>query len=168
VAGYGVGSYFGGLVGDWAHRRDPQRGRVLVLQACLAGATLFSFLLLWVQWGHWTLYWLWVLLLGICHTAIFPAAVKPIRVSVLLPEIRATGVAIEGIIGGLMYSLASYVIGQMGVRLGLTTALLWTGTFAYVVQALLCFALYRTYDRDANRIQEILAERRDELTADAG
>jgi predicted MFS family arabinose efflux permease len=167
VVGYGVGSYFGGQAGDWAHCWDPRRGRVLVLQACLAGAALLSFLLFWFRWGHWTLYWLWLLLLGICHTAIFPAAIKPIRVAVLLPEIRATGVAVEGIVGGLTHSLASYLIGRMGVRLGLTTTLLWTGTFAYVVHALLCFAFYRTYDRDANRIQEILVERRDELTADA-
>jgi hypothetical protein len=138
------------------------------LQACLAGATVFSFLLFRFEWPHWLVYWLWLLLLGICHTAIFPAAVKPIRVAVLLPEIRATGVAVEGIIGGLMHSLASFVIGQMGIRLGLTTALLWTGTFAYVVHALLCFALYPTYDRDASQMQQILAERRDELTSGAG
>ena len=110
-------------------------------------------------------YWLWLFLLGLCHTAIFPAAIKPIRVAVLLPEIRATGVAVDGIVGGVLHSLASYLIGQMGIRFGLTTALLLTGTFAYVVHALLCFAFYRTYDRDAGRIQQILTERRDELVA---
>jgi hypothetical protein len=112
------------------------------------------------------IYWGWIVLLGLCHTAIFPAAVKPIRVAVLLPEIRATGVAVEGIVGGLLQSLASFVIGQMGVRIGLTRALLWSGTFAYLVNLLLCFAFYYTQDRDTERINQILEERRRELIAD--
>jgi predicted MFS family arabinose efflux permease len=168
VVGYGLGSYLGGVTGDWAHRRDPRRGRILVLQACLVGATLFSFLLFRFPWDHWAVYWLWVFLLGLCHTAIFPAAIKPIRVAVLLPEIRATGVAVEGIVGGLLYSLASYVIGQMGLRMGLTAALLYSGTLAYGVHALLCFAFYYTYDRDADKMQQTLAQRRDELIAGRG
>jgi predicted MFS family arabinose efflux permease len=168
VAGYGLGSYLGGLVSDRAHQQIPRRGRVLIMQLCLLGAVLFSFLLFRIRWGHWTIYWFWVFLLGLCHTAIFPAAIKPIRVAVLLPEIRATGVAVENMVGGLMHSLASYVIGQMGVRMGLTSALLWSGTFAYAVNLVLCFAFYRTYDRDASAIQQILGKRREELTAGKG
>jgi hypothetical protein len=67
-----------------------------------------------------------------------------------------------------MNSVASFVIGQMGVRLGQTTALLWSGTFAYAVNLLLCFALYRTYNRDAEGIQQKLAARREELTGGQG
>jgi hypothetical protein len=110
----------------------------------------------------------WISLLGLCHTAIFPAAIKPVRVAVLLPEIRATGVAVEGIVGGLLHSLANFVIGQMGVRIGLTKALLWTGTFAYLVNLLMCFAFYRTYGPDADRIHQTLTQRRDELTTGRG
>jgi MFS family permease len=168
VLGYGLGSYLGGSIGDWAHRRDARRGRVFVLEGCLAGATIFSFLLFWFQWEHWSIYWVWVFFLGFCHTAIFPAAIKPIRVAVLLPEIRATGVAVEGVVGGLMHSLASYVIGHAGVRLGLTRTLIWTGTFAYAVHALLSLGLLFTFARDENRIQEILQERREELTEGKG
>jgi hypothetical protein len=87
------------------------------------------------------------------------------RVGVVLPEIRATGVAAEGIVQGLVHSLASFVIGQMGVRIGLTRALLWTGTCAYALNLLLCTAFHRTWGRDADRIHETLAERRAELTA---
>jgi len=67
-----------------------------------------------------------------------------------------------------MNSLASFVIGRIGVRFGQTAALLWTGTLAYAVNLLVCFALYRTYDRDESRIQQILAERREELTGGGG
>lgn len=164
VVGYGIGSYLGGWAGDWAHGQSARRGRIVVMQACLAGAVLFSFLLFRIPWDHWAIYWGWLVLLGLCHTAIFPAAIKPIRVGVLLPEIRATGVAVEGIVGGLLHSLASVVIGQMGVRIGLTRALLWSGTFAYLVNLLLSFGFYFTHDRDAERIHHILEERRAELT----
>jgi hypothetical protein len=138
------------------------------MQLCLLGAALFSFLLFRISWGHWTVYWLWLFLLGLCHTAIFPAAIKPIRVAVLLPEIRATGVAVEGIVGELLYAVASYTIGRMGIRMGLTSALLWSGTFAYAINLVFCFAFYRTYNRDANAIQQVLSERRDELVPERG
>jgi MFS family permease len=164
MIGYGLGSYLGGWAGDWAHVRNPRQGRVIVMQACLAGAVLFSFLLFSIRWGHWAVYWGWIVLLGLCHTAIFPAAVKPVRVAVLLPEIRATGVAVEGMVQGLLHSLASFAIGQMGVRIGLTKALLWSGTFAYAVNLVLCFGFYRTVERDADRIHQTLVRRRDELT----
>ena len=42
VIGYGLGSFFGGMLGDWAHKRSPRWGRILTMQGCLAGATLFS------------------------------------------------------------------------------------------------------------------------------
>jgi predicted MFS family arabinose efflux permease len=168
MIGYGLGSFFGGVAGDWAHRQSPRHGRILVMQAFLACAVVFSFLLLGFMWEHRWVYWLWILLLAFCHTAIFPAAVKPMRVSVVLPEIRATGVAVEGIVQGLFHSVASFVIGQMGVRIGLTKALLWTGTCAYALNLLLCFAFHRTLGRDADRIHETLVQRRDELTTDQG
>ena len=92
----------------------------------------------------------------------------PVEVATEHYEIRATGVAVEGIVQGLVHSLASFVIGQMGVRIGLTKALLWSGTFAYALNLLLCFAFYRTLGRDADRIHETLVDRRDELTGDRG
>jgi hypothetical protein len=168
VVGYGLGSFLGGWAGDWAHRQNPRQGRIWVMQGCLAGAVFFSFMLLWFEWGHWTIYWLWICFLGLCHTAIFPAAIKPVRVAVVLPEIRATAVGVEGIVDGLLNSLASFAIGQMGVRIGLTRALLWSGTFAYALNLLLCSAFYRTLGHDADRIHQTLVERRDELTADRG
>ena len=56
-------------------------------------------------------------------------------------------------------ALAAYVIGQLGVKLGLTGAFLWTANLATVINVLFWFAFYRTYPRDADRVQQTLAER---------
>ncbi|MCP4543231.1 MAG: MFS transporter [Chloroflexi bacterium] len=159
VVGMAVGSSTGGLIGDWADRINARSGRLLVAHVSLVLTTVIAYLLFQIVWEGTFAYWMLILFLGLCTEIRYSGAMGPMTAAVLLPEIRTTGFAIVQTMYAVVASLASCVIGQLGVKLGLTGAFLWTANLAIVLNVLVWFAFYRTYHRDADRVQQTLAER---------
>jgi MFS family permease len=159
VVGLALGGVGGGLIGDWADRINDRSGRLIVAHVSLILAALVAYLLFQVPWDGTIAYWVLIFLLGLLIEIPFSSAMAPVTSAVLLPEIRTTGFAIVQTVNDIGGALAAYVIGQLGVKLGLTGAFLWTVNLATVINVFLWFAFYRTYHRDADKVQQTLAKR---------
>jgi len=88
---------------------------------------------------------------------------EPVRMAVTPPEIRATASTMDSIATGLVGITRSYLIGQIGLRIGLSAVLGWTVIGANALHALIWCSYYAVYPRDAARMQQTLVERRDAL-----
>jgi MFS family permease len=164
--GLALGGLLGGRFGDWADRRSPRRGRLVVGHLALALAVVVSYLLFRIQWQGHLPYWLLYAAVGLLMEIMYSGAGVPVRMAVTLPELRATSSTLDSIARGLVGFAQSYLIGQIGLRMGLSTALGWTVIGANVLHALIWCAYYVFYPRDTARMQQTLAERRDALVRD--
>jgi predicted MFS family arabinose efflux permease len=165
LVGAVLGNLLGGSVGDWADGRNPRHGRLLVGQLCMAGIALTTYLHTQIEWGSTAVFWALGFAQGLVGEMGATVALAPIRLAVTLPEIRATGSAVYGIVGKIFDTLTYLLIGKLALRLGLTTVFFWTLTVTCTVHTLLWFAFYPVYHKDAAKMQQVLAGRRAELTA---
>jgi MFS family permease len=159
VVGLAIGGVGGGLIGDWADRTNEWSGRLIVAHVSLVLTAIVAYLLFQIPWEGTIAYWVLIFFLGLLIEIRYSSAMAPMTSAILLPEIRTTGFAIVQTMNAIVAALAAYVIGQLGVKLGLTKAFLCTVNLAIVINVLLWFAFYRTYHRDADKVQQTLAER---------
>ncbi len=159
VVGLAIGSVVGGMIGDRADRANERYGRLIVAHVALIFVAVVAYLLFQIPWEGAIAYWILIFLLGLFIDIRYASAMAPITSAVLLPEIRTTGFAIVQTMYAIMAALAAYVIGQLGVKLGLTGTFLWTANLAIMINVLIWFVFYRTYPGDAKNVQQILAER---------
>jgi predicted MFS family arabinose efflux permease len=166
AVGCAVGSTVGGLVGDWADGKSAQRGRIVVGQLSYLGSAITSYLLFQIPWDSSMPYGGLLFALGFAQTIRYPAASSPMGVAVMVPEVRATGASLGGVIAGLIAALAYYVMGQLASSVGLTRTFFWSSTVASLAGVLISFLYHPVYHEDAAQVQRILAERRAELAKD--
>jgi MFS family permease len=166
TVGLGIGGLLGGRIGDWADRRNPRIGRIIVGHVAQAMAVIASYLLFQIGWGSYVVYWAFFLILGLSIQVAGSGASAAMESAVVLPEIRATSSAVGGTIAAVAGAAVAYAIGQLGASMGLTSVLSWTVTGACAALTLIWFAYYPTYHKDAARMQQTLTERRAALTAD--
>jgi hypothetical protein len=57
------------------------------------------------------------------------------------------------------------IAGSLADSIGLTNALLWTIPFPWIICGLCFTAFYFTYPKDAARVRQMMAARREELLA---
>lgn len=165
VVGQVVANLVGGVVADWADRRNPAYGRIVVAQF-----SIFN--------GIWMTYVLFTQTQGLTFVQLtaFAFAVAcfigwagkgsrdPILQGVLLPELRSTAWAIAGAVEGSLSALSAFWAGWLADRLGLQATLLAVpGSWALLWLAWLSF--YWVYPRDALRLRAAMAARREELEA---
>ena len=124
-----------------------------------------SFLLLLVNWEEFWVYWIYFLIIGLSMQVTDSGAETPIRTSVVLPELRATALGVDGIVGGLTIVVAAYVVGQLGDSIGLTSTLIWAVIGGSTVYFLMWFAYYPVFQRDATKMQAVLSARQASLLA---
>jgi len=161
--GLGLGGFLGGRLGDWADNSNPRRGRLLVGHLALALSILVSYLLYRVVWQGYLPYLLLYAAMGVLMQTLTSGAGEPVRMAVTPPEIRATASTMDSIATGLVGITRSYLIGQIGLRIGLSAVLGWTVIGANALHALIWCSYYAVYPRDAARMQQTLVERRDAL-----
>ncbi len=164
VVGLAIGSVFGGMIGDWSNRRNPRRGRILVAQITLALVAVISFLLFQIEWNSFIIYAVLIFALGLLLDIRYSGAMAPITSAVLLPEVRTTGFASIQVMYTLAQALASLVIGQLAIRMGLTEAFFWTATVACAINFVVWFAFYNMYHQDAQAVQRILTGRQQSIS----
>jgi MFS family permease len=164
--GLGVGGLLAGPIGDWAYRRNPRNGRVIAGHLVTLITFIASCALFLVEWQGFLAYWILYFILGLAMEVSGAGAETPIFISAVLPEVRSTSAAASGILGSVTAIIGSYVIGQVAVRMGLTSTLLWSVVGATALHTLMWFAFYRVYHRDAGAVQLTLTRRRASLAAD--
>ncbi len=120
---------------------------------------LITFLLFQVEWQSNLYYYLFVFLFGLFLDIRYTGAVAPMTSAIVLPELRTTGFALIQTMYALAFALASFVIGKLGVEIGLTKTFLYATTGAAAINALVWFVFYPIFHRDATRIQTQLANR---------
>jgi MFS family permease len=163
VVGQVVANVVGGVVADWADRRSPAYGRIVVAQF-----SMFN--------GIWMTYVLFTRTGGLTFVQLTAFAFvvacfigwagkgsrDPILQGVLLPELRSTAWAIAGAVEGSLSALSAFWAGWLADRLGLQATLLAVpGSWVLLWLAWLSF--YWVYPRDSLRLRAAMAARRKEL-----
>lgn len=156
-AGFGISSFFGGLIGDAFVRRIGDRGRIVLMQIYLALFALMSFLATQIDWPSQVIdYGVWFLF-GLIGSIGFSGCVLPMVSSVVPPQYRSTSFALLfSLIQGFISMVLSLYIGRLAQQYGLRPVLFWLVTVPYAVNALFWFLFYRTYPRDKARMDALV------------
>jgi len=159
VVGLAIGSFVGGLIGDRADRANARFGRLIVAHIALVLTAVTAYLLFQIPWEGTIAYWILIFLLGLFIDIRYASAMAPMTSAVLMAESRTTVFAIVQTMYAIVAALAAYVVGQLGLKLGLTGAFLWTANLAILINFMLWFVFYKTYHHDTETVQQKLAER---------
>ena len=90
-------------------------------------------------------------------------AKEPMMQAVVPPEMRSSAYSVVNFIEGGLSAFSSMIAGAISTKLGLTTALLWTIPFPWIICFLAFSLFYFTYPKDTRKVREQMAKRREEL-----
>lgn len=152
-AGFGISSFFGGLIGDHFAKKFGDKGRVMLMQIYLALFAAFSFLATQIDWPSKALdYGVWFLF-GFIGSIGFSGCILPMISSVVPPQYRSTSFALLfSFIQGAISAVLSLYLGSLSQKYGLRTVMFWMVTVPYALNAIYWFLFYRTYPRDKARM----------------
>ncbi len=165
VVGTAISNLMGGYIGDWAERTNPNYGRTIIGQFSVFAGVPLTYLLFskgaaLTFWQLFGLAFFTALMIGWPGTG----AKNPMMAAVIPPELRSSAFSVVNVIEGGLSAFAGVIAGQLADHLGLTQALLWTIPFPWIICGIVFSAFYFTYPKDRDRMQAILAERREQLT----
>jgi MFS family permease len=166
VVGAAISNFVGGVIGDWAERVSPQYGRAAIGQFSVFSGVPLTYLLFTraqdMSVGQlFALCFFTALMIGWAGRG----AKEPMMQAVVLPELRSSAYAVTNVIEGGLSALAGVIAGRLADSIGFTNAMLWTIPFPWLICGLLFSLFYLTYPKDAARLRQQMAARRDELTA---
>lgn len=164
LIGSAVSNYIGGLIGDFAEKKSPKYGRTIIGQFSVFSGVPLMYLLL--KYGNVMSFWQMFGLASFTALMIgWPGrgAKEPMMQAVVSPEKRSSAYSVVNFVEGGLSSLASVIAGALAVKYGLTTAMLWTVPFPWILCGLAFSAFYFTYPKDAEKVRLKMAERRTEL-----
>ncbi|HSJ56582.1 MAG TPA: MFS transporter [Anaerolineae bacterium] len=163
LIGQAIAQLVGGLIADWAHRRSPKRGRIVVSQISILNGVWMTAFIFGVPLGFVPL-----ILAGLVTGSMIGWAGKggrdPILQSVLRPELRSTAWAMIAAVEGGLSALSAFLAGWLAEAYGLRTAMLVCVPASWFVLFLCWFGYYLTYPRDEARLRAQMADRREQLT----
>jgi predicted MFS family arabinose efflux permease len=164
VVGAAVGNLIGGLIGDWAEKRSPKYGRTIIGQfSVFIGVPSIYYLITNAgRMGFWSLVG-WFFVSAAMLSWAGRGAKEPMLQAVVVPELRSSAYSIVSVVEGGLSAFAGLIAGTLAVKVGLTTALLWTVPFPWLICTVLFSAFYFTYPRDAARARSAIEARRVEL-----
>lgn len=158
LIGFIIGSIMGGIVGDRMGRKMGEKMRLVTGHCILAALIVMCYLFFGVDFGSLSAIMIIAFLTAFCIEFMY-SITRVVVSAALLPEVRTVGFSIGrmadslgSIIASLIYAL---VVAIYGVAATVLTLSVGGGILAFV----LYFAYYVTFDRDAKRMQEQLAER---------
>jgi MFS family permease len=162
IVGQAVAQFAGGLIADWAHRRSPLRGRIIVSQFSILNGVWMTAVLFGVPMGFVPLV-IVALLMGCMIGWAGKGGRDPILQSVLRPELRSTAWAMIAAVEGGLSALSAFLAGRLAEAYGLQTAMLVCVPVSWLVLFLCWFGYYVTYPRDEARLRAAMAARREQL-----
>jgi len=155
-----VSSFLGGLLGDWFDRKNPERGRIMLMQIYLVAFGVCTFLATQIAWSTTGYYVIW-LLTGLVFSIGFSGCVQPMLSNVVPPEMAGTAFALLfALIQGLISALLSLAMGFLADRYGLQAVMFWMITVPYLINAVYWFLFYKVYPNDVARVKELAAQKR--------
>lgn len=164
VVSAAISNLMGGFIGDYAEKRSPKYGRTVIGQfSVLVGVPLMYILI--TQAKNMTFLQLFgfasitALLIG------WPGrgAKEPMMQAVVPPEMRSSAYSVVNLIEGGLSAFAGLIAGALADSIGLTNALLWTVPFPWILCGIVFSLFYFTYPKDAQKVRERMASRRQEL-----
>lgn len=152
--GFTISSFVGGMLGDWFERKNPNSGRITLMQLYLVAFAALSFLAMQIDWGsHAVEYAVW-LVFGLVGSIGFSGCVLPMVSNVVPAEYRGTAFALLfSFVQGALAALISLALGGLAQQYGLRPVMLWLVTVPYAINAVYWFLFYRFYPRDVARQQ---------------
>jgi len=90
-------------------------------------------------------------------------AKEPMMQAVVPPEMRSSAYSVVNLIEGGLSAFAGLIAGALADSIGLTNALLWTVPFPWILCGIVFSLFYFTYPKDAQKVRERMASRRQEL-----
>jgi MFS family permease len=166
VIGAAISNLMGGIIGDYAEKRNPRYGRTMIGQfSVLAGVPLMYIFLTQAQ--NMTFLQVFGLALFTALLIGWPGrgAKEPMMQAVVPPEMRSSAYSMVNFIEGGISAFSSLIAGWLADSIGLTNALLWTIPFPWIICGIFFSLFYFTYPRDAERVRRMMADRREELLA---
>jgi MFS family permease len=156
-AGFTVSSFVGGLLGDWFAKKNPNGGRIMLMQLYLVAFAIMSFLAMQIDWSSKPLEYAVWLVFGLVASLGFSGCVLPMVSTVVPPQYRSTAFALLfSFIQGALAALLSLVLGNLAQQFGLRTVMLGMVTIPYAINAVFWFVFYRTYPKDMERMKQQL------------
>lgn len=159
-----ISNLMGGIIGDYAEKVNPRYGRTVIGQfSVFAGVPLMYIFL--TQAKNMSF---WQLFAFASFTAMMigwpgRGAKEPMMQAVVPPEMRSSAYSVVNFVEGGLSAFSSLIAGWLADSLGLTQALLWTIPFPWILCGIFFTLFYFTYPRDAERVRQLMARRREEL-----
>ena len=164
VVGAAISNFMGGVIGDFAEKRNPKYGRTIIGQFSVFIGVPMMYILI-TQAPNMTFGQLlgWALLTALLIGWPGRGAKEPMMQAVVPPEIRSSAYSVVNLIEGGFSAFAGLIAGSLADKIGLTNALLWTIPFPWLICGIFFSLFYFTYPKDAAKVREKMAQRRDEL-----
>lgn len=143
-----VGSLIGGYLGDKSERIWPLTGRLYLMLSYTLVFSVLTALQFLVNWPHVSCDWV----IAIVASAIFPigfaGCVLPLLADVVAPQLRSASFAVmASLCQGLSLAGISTLIGNFSDQHSLGTMLFWTISIPYLLNAFVCFGLFKYYPK---------------------
>ncbi len=158
LIGFIVGSMAGGVVGDRIGRRLGERARLVTGHVILAFLVLMSYLIFGISFSSIPMYMLIAFLTAFCVEFMY-SITRVVVSTVLLPEVRTVGFSIGRVADSLGSILASLIYAVVVAGFGIASSVLWLSVGGGALAFLQYFGYYLTFARDAERMQQRLAQR---------
>ena len=164
IVGSAIGNYLGGVIGDFADKKNSKYGRTIIGQfSVIVGIPLTYILFTQGQNMSAVQMLLFAFFIALMITWPGRGAKEPMMQAVVLPEIRSSAYSVVNLIEGGLSAFSGLIAGALADKIGLTNALLWTVPFPWVLCAVVFTLFYFTYPKDSARVHAILQARREEM-----
>jgi MFS family permease len=166
VVGNAISNYIGGVIGDFAEKKNPKYGRTIIGQFSVFSGVPLMYILL--TQGARLPFWQMFALASFTALMIgWPGrgAKEPMMQAVVMPEMRSSAYSVVNLIEGGLSAFSGLICGALADRIGLTNAMLWTIPFPWILCGVFFTLFYFTYPKDSSRVRELIAKRREQLLA---
>lgn len=164
VIGAAISNYLGGVIGDFAEKKNPKYGRTIIGQFSVLIGVPLSYVM--IKYASVMTFWQlfgWASLTAFLIGWPGRGAKEPMMQAVVPPEKRSSAYSMVNLIEGGLSAFSSLIAGSLATKIGLTNALLWTVPFPWLICGIVFSLFYFSYPKDAANVRRIMAERRDEL-----
>jgi len=160
VISLAIGTFVGGVIGDWAYRRWPKYGRAAVSQISIAIA-LPAMWYLFTRAATTPAILICSIIAGFFLDWTRRGAMQPMVQSAVRPELRATAMAMTEFVNGAFASVVIILFGNFADQYGLSQTLLILTCGFWLIAFFVTPLYYLVYPKDSQRLHEQMQQRRD-------
>ena len=158
LLGFISGSIMGGIVGDRIGRLLSEKKRLMTGHVVLAVLIMMNFIFFGVEFDSIAFYMLVAFFTAFCIEFMY-SITRVVVSSALLPEVRTVGFSIGRMSDSIGSITASLIYAIVVATYGIADTVLYLSVGGGIAAFLQFFAYYFTFEKDAKRMQQQLAER---------